>query len=358
MIVGLHYLLFGGALYKSVGINQKLAWLLEAFFFLAVNCYVLISGYFLVTKKNFHISRVFSLWLQVAFYSLLFYAGHLMIHPAIQFHWKDFFHALFPIRYEAYWFVTAYFGMYLLSPFLAQFARSMTQKEYLKFLCITTLLFSFYSFFRPESDPFKVQGGYSTFWLIVIFFWGGYIRLWNVSFEKTKAWMIYIIACLCTFVSSWPVHWILTKEGYKVGRFGLNGFYNYNSPTVLLASLMLFFLFYKMKIGNQCIRNIVLWMGPLTFGVYLIHMNQYVARELWGHWIHVDSAYMSNVGYFMFHMLVTVVGVFLICILFDATRKKLFSYIYVCAIWFRKQLSSKCYFAKSKSYDSEGESPK
>ena len=32
---------------------------MESFFFVAVNCYVLISGYFLVTKKNFH--RTFTL---------------------------------------------------------------------------------------------------------------------------------------------------------------------------------------------------------------------------------------------------------------------------------------------------------
>ena len=57
MIIGLHYLLFGGPLFHAKGLNQKLAWFIEAFFFVAVNCYVLISGYFLVTKKNFHMKK-------------------------------------------------------------------------------------------------------------------------------------------------------------------------------------------------------------------------------------------------------------------------------------------------------------
>lgn len=322
MIVGLHYLLFGGVLFQSHGLNQKVAWFLEAFLFVAVNCYVLISGYFLVSKKEFHIRKVASLWCQVAFYTILFFIMHLVLHPG--FHWKDLFYVLFPIRYNAYWFVTAYFGMYLLTPFLGYFARAMTKKQYFRFLVIMTFLFGVYSFFSPESDPFKVQGGYTVLWFIVLYFWGGYIRLWNLSIDRTKAIAMYFICCVLTFLSSWPVHWLLRKEGFKVGNFGLNGFYNYNSPTVWLAAMALFFIFYKMEIGENWFRKIILWLGPLTFGVYLIHMNQYVAKELWGHWIHVSSAYNGSLFHFLGHMIVTVIGIFIVCILLDAMRKKLF----------------------------------
>ena len=247
---------------------------------------------------------------------------HLYFHPS--FHWKDFFHVVLPVRYEAYWFVTAYFGLYLISPFLAHFAHSLTKQQYLRFLAISTFLFGFYSFFRPESDPFKVQGGYSVLWFIVLFFWGGYIRLWNLSMPKGKALLIYSVSCVFTFLSSWPVHWLLKMEGFKNGKFGLNGFYNYNSPTVWLASLALFFVFYKIEIENRWIRTLILWMGPLTFGVYLIHMNQHVAQELWGHWIHVSHVYSGSSVLLFWHMLITVLGIFLACVLFDWLRLRLF----------------------------------
>ena len=247
---------------------------------------------------------------------------HLYFHPS--FHWKDFFHVVLPVRYEAYWFVTAYFGLYLISSFLAHFAHSLTKQQYLRFLVISTFLFGLYSFFRPESDPFKVQGGYSVLWFIVLFFWGGYIRLWDLSMPKGKALLIYSASCVFTFLSSWPVHWLFKMEGFKDGKFGLNGFYNYNSPTVWLASLMLFFVFYKIEIENRWIRTLILWMGPLTFGVYLIHMNQHVAQELWGHWIHVSRVYSGNSVLFLGHMLITVLGIFLACVMFDWLRLKLF----------------------------------
>ena len=100
---------------------DEIAWCIEAFCFVAVNCYVLISGYFLINSHSFHWTKVWKLWSTVAFYSLLFYAisvdasGHWDLYKTI--------HYLLPVRYSIYWFVTAYIGTYLLSPYLARLAQ-------------------------------------------------------------------------------------------------------------------------------------------------------------------------------------------------------------------------------------------
>ena len=39
----------------------------------AVNCYVLISGYFLIDSTSFRWSKIFSLWIETFFYSILSY---------------------------------------------------------------------------------------------------------------------------------------------------------------------------------------------------------------------------------------------------------------------------------------------
>ena len=75
MIISLHYLVKGGAAVPfpfAAGENPVgvLAWLIEAFCIVAVNCYVLISGYFLV-ESAWKPGRAVSLVLQVLFYSLL-----------------------------------------------------------------------------------------------------------------------------------------------------------------------------------------------------------------------------------------------------------------------------------------------
>ena len=65
MIVCLHYLSKGGALgdpKQELTTNGYLAWLIEAFCLVAVNVYVLISGYFGVDSQNFTIRKPLKIW--------------------------------------------------------------------------------------------------------------------------------------------------------------------------------------------------------------------------------------------------------------------------------------------------------
>lgn len=132
MVVGLHYLNFGGILWADAIVNRRIAWGIESFLFVAVNCYVLISGYFLVTMKNFRWSKVGALWGHTAFYSILFtliailYTGKWDLVGIV--------HSALPIRYSVYWFVTAYMGMYILSPYLSRLACQLEKEEYKKIL--------------------------------------------------------------------------------------------------------------------------------------------------------------------------------------------------------------------------------
>ncbi|WP_353885604.1 acyltransferase family protein [uncultured Veillonella sp.] len=76
MIVGMHYMNFGGILWSNdinSITNRRIAWLLEAFCFVAVNCYVLVSGYFLVQTKKFEWRKALKLWCHVTIYTILFF---------------------------------------------------------------------------------------------------------------------------------------------------------------------------------------------------------------------------------------------------------------------------------------------
>ena len=53
MIIMLHLLSFGGMLntYNTISAKAIFIWLMESLSFVAVNCYVIISGYFLVDSN-------------------------------------------------------------------------------------------------------------------------------------------------------------------------------------------------------------------------------------------------------------------------------------------------------------------
>lgn len=74
MIITLHLLVFSGLLdtYKNFSLTSLFIWGLESLCFIAVNCYVLISGYFLV-DSSFKFKKLFKIWIEVFFYSLILY---------------------------------------------------------------------------------------------------------------------------------------------------------------------------------------------------------------------------------------------------------------------------------------------
>ena len=72
MVVVLHYLGKGGLLPDltvPLSVQDMVAWLLEAFCIVAVNVYMMISGYFLC-ESSFKLSRLLTLWLQLWLYSV------------------------------------------------------------------------------------------------------------------------------------------------------------------------------------------------------------------------------------------------------------------------------------------------
>ena len=121
MIVSLHYLSKGGLLGDPARADMTAAgytaWFVEAFFLVAVNVYVLISGYFgvdarggMTNGKNVSFREVMRrplrIWKQVLFYSVLFGCGAFVI-GAREFDLYQLFSYCFPIVTEHYWFATS-----------------------------------------------------------------------------------------------------------------------------------------------------------------------------------------------------------------------------------------------------------
>ena len=67
-------------------------------------------------------------------------------------------------------------------------------------------------------------------------------------------------------------------------------------------------------------------MAPYTFGVYLIHDNDYIRRLLWDSVVqHADAHSLWSVAY----ILVVSVSIFIVCVGIDFLRKKLFDVLRV-----------------------------
>lgn len=323
MVVVLHYLGKGGMLpdlTAPLSALDTLAWLLEAFCIVAVNVYMMISGYFLC-ESSFKLSRLLTLWLQLEFYSvgiglLAVVAG---IVPTAEVSTHYYLTLLFPVTMGHYWFLTAYLFLYVLLPLLGRGLRLLTKEQFrvaLVLLLLTFCLLKSVLPFRLEEDG----KGYDCIWYLCVFCTAAYLRRFGIPFlqKKSRALLLYLIGVFGTFGEAMLLHLFYLKTGSL--ELILKIPYEYNHIFPFLASVGLFGLFLdsdvKGKIGTVAVK-----IAPYTLGVYLLHENLGV-RYAWQKWLGTNI--ISNGGQLLIWTVLAVVVVFGLGILVDFVRKCVF----------------------------------
>lgn len=318
MIITLHYLYNGGVLDKlSFGDNNYIpAWILESFCYVSVNCYVLISGYYLSTATEIKIAKVIETVLEVVFYSV----GIYLVFCAIgfeRFSIKSLITGhMFPITHGSYWFASVYIVLYLLSPLLNRMISSLSQSQHKKLLIITGVIFSVLPsvvFFYV--DQVKVASGYSLIWFLFLYFLSAYFRKYSITIKVYQLVILYISGSLLSFAVKVLQQLILKKE--------LLNLYQYSSITVLCASVALFLLFIQMKPRTNPLLQII---GRCTFGVFLIHTHFIIVHKgvLWDMIVRPTKYCDGSTITFILHLVISVLAIFLICCIIDIVRQLIF----------------------------------
>lgn len=199
MVVTLHYL-GKGELLTAAGeawqLPDVIAWLLEAFCIVAVDVYVLISGYFLVDAK-FKPGKLLKLWAQIFFYSVGIPAVMILLGmiPREDIYLERLLTWCFPILREHYWFATSYVVMYLFAPFLGKAVRGIEQKQFQQILLLLLGVFSLSKSVMPFDFPMDT-GGYDAIWFLCLFLTAAYIQaVWRAVFtEKQRSLVCSILS--------------------------------------------------------------------------------------------------------------------------------------------------------------------
>lgn len=315
MILFLHIFNYTGLLYavEKFTINYYLIWMLEALCFVAVNCYVLISGYFLVESK-FSFNRILKIWIQTFFYSILI---TFVISYFKEISFTEVIKSFFPIITTRYWFVTVYITLLLISPFLNVLIKNISKKKYQLLLITNLIMFSVIPIV-PIPSGLLFGGGYGIAWFINLYLIAGYIKLYGIKLKKYKCLCIYFLMSIITFFVKYILDFI---EFYY---FRTNLLYDYNCITVLIASIGLFLFFINSNITNNFINKIIFFVSPLTFGVYLIHENPIFRNTLWEK---INIIAYINSPILIIKVIAIVIILFIIFILIDFVRLLLFKKI-------------------------------
>lgn len=132
MIISLHYMYQGDVLNTlSYGDkNYSLAWIIESVCYVSVNCYVLISGYYLCDVTEIKKSKILDVIIETVFYSVGIYAVFCLLGVESFNVMSLITGYLFPVIHGEYWFVTVYIVLLLLVPYLNLLIRTLEKEQY------------------------------------------------------------------------------------------------------------------------------------------------------------------------------------------------------------------------------------
>lgn len=324
MIIVLHYLNKSDLLLlyteERAAVNYATHFI-ESFCIVAVNCYVLISGYFLV-ESAWKPERVVSLVVQILFYSLLIpvvliSAGVVSVGELSMYDWLNY---ILPVETEHYWFATAYLIMYVLAPLLAAGVKKVEKKSLQIAICMLVLFFSVWKSLVPVT--FATDNyGYDYGWFICLFLIAAYIRLYGCPIleKKRNALLLYVGMSLGIFLLA-AVSGILAEVLHPFTYY-TDMPTTYNHILCLLGSVGLFMAFKDMKPWEGRAADVIRWLAPYTFGVYLLHEHLLV-RYRWMKWLHVEKVW----GNWMFipHMICCVLIVYVVGTAMEFVRAWIF----------------------------------
>ena len=327
MIIALHYLVKGGVAVPYTENHSPVnyfAWLLEAFCIVAVNCYVLISGYFPV-DASWKPRRVLSLVCQILFYSMaipivLIGLGIVSGSSLGVYDWIGY---LFPVGTEHYWFGTAYLLMYLFSPLLAAGIRQMEQKQLQIVIGMLLLFFSLGKSVIPiafVTDHY----GYDFGWFLCLFVVAGYLRRFGFPWlEKRKhALLLYVLSA----AGIWALSIVADGLSGKITAYTYyeDMPYTYNHILCLTGAVSLFYLFKNMEIRREKAGEVICKLSVYTFGIYLLH-EHILLRYEWMQWLQVDR--VAGTWAFIPHLLLAILLVYATGTIVDVVRVWLFTMI-------------------------------
>lgn len=289
--------------------NSIFLWLFGMWGKTGINCFLLITGYFMCSSK-ITIRKFVKLMLWIYVYRIVIYlaflfSGYEVLSPV------RVVELLMPVWGFNDNFTSCFIGFWLTIPFWNILIHNMTRKQH---LILVALLLGMYSILG-SIPSFNVTFNYVT-WFGVIYLIASFIRLYpNKVFENKRLWsMLAIGTILISFVISFTALLFIGKGHY----FFMS---DSNKLLAVIVAVSTFICIKNSKISYNRVINVI---GGSTFGVLLIHANSDAMRTwLWKDIVdcvgHYNLSLLQLVGF----SIGVVLTIFSSCILIDRIRIKI-----------------------------------
>jgi len=322
----------------------------------AVNVYVLISGWFGIRPKMKSFVR---LMLQVATYSIIITGAFLLLGKAT---FKIGYVTDMLIIGKQYWFVVSYLLLYLVSPILNTFVEHSSKREF------QWMLLVFFGFQFVYSWIFGLEefaGGYSALSFMGLYLLARYVKIYENEDENERRrtkdenedeneirrtkddnennhpdgiasrftlhasrftlhasrftlhssrFTFPQLLALYLFIAAITALFVFLAYGWKGDTFGdacAGIFAHYNSPFIVVSSLLVLLMFSKLHVQSKVIN----YLSSSAFAVYLIHAHPLLWDEYLNLFPPIYAKYPNLLGVLL--MMLVAVIIFFLCIAID-----------------------------------------
>lgn len=308
-IVAHHYVVNSGVLdiarENPTSLRSIYYYLLGAWGKVGINCFVLITGYFMC-KSEINLQKFLKLFLEILFYmvsvnAVLIVAG--IEKLSIREIWGD----LQLITDVTTGFTSCFIMFYLFIPFINILIRNMNKKQHIILLVLCLTIFSGISTLMLG----KVVVNYVE-WFCILYLISSYIRLYQPM--QNVRWGLVLGGAFLLSVGSVV---LLLFMSVLVGKtLPFHHFLYVNNILAVVLSISMFMFFKDIKIPQSKWINRI---AKSCFGVLLIHANSDSMRQwLWHDTLDVAAQYYTDT--FVIHSTLSVLGVYIICTIIDQIR--------------------------------------
>ena len=331
-IITHHILLHGKAIIKYRQFKELNK--LNTSIFWHVSTYIFISGY--IGYKSTRYSNLFYLWICTLFYSIGISQFFTIFKPHI-FNKKIELIDFFPVLTSNYWYFTRYFGMYLFLPIINKGIENLNQSQFRVMIIILIIVYIILKdSIVPKLNPFCMNGGYSVIWFLLFYSTGAYFgkfeknrNLLKKSVNNIKYILIFFFSTnLCFILQKYKINDNNHEFKDKIIKFLKSIFImRINAFPMILQSISVILLVTNINY-NKFIANIITFIGPLTFGIYLIHENKIIRGKIMKN---ILNKYSTNIPFYMVISIIFKLSleIFIGCAIIDYFRNILFQILQI-----------------------------
>lgn len=312
LIIAHHYVVNSGVLDKMyeapLSVNSIFLFLFGAWGKTGINCFMLITGYFLC-KSHITLKKYVKLISEVLFYNIVISIIFFVFGIGSI---KDVFNGLLiVISVDSGHYIDCFLLFYLFIPFLNILLQNITQKQHQYLIALLAFLY----ILLGTVPKFNVVMNYVS-WFSFLYFVAAYVRFHPIKKRKWGLWTgFFIIMASLSVIACLFLGDRLNKQlAYKFVS-------DSNTFLAFAVGFCSFMLFKDLKIKQSRLINTI---GGSTFGVLCIHANSNTMRKwLWGTILNVKGAYSLPFGNLVLFSFISIIVVFAICSLIEIVRQKI-----------------------------------